>query len=128
METFAPPTMATRGRRGASSAFESAAISASNSGPAHATGACLATPWVEAWARWAVAKASLTYTSHRLASRRASPASFVVSPGMKRMFSNMTNAPGCAVRPSPQSAIRGVSRPNKAESLSATGAREQLSS
>ena len=44
VDTFEPPTIATNGRAGLSSAFESASNSPANSGPAHATGANLATP------------------------------------------------------------------------------------
>ncbi len=52
--------MAAMGRAGVASAFSRASSSAASSGPAQATGAKRATPWVEAWARWAVPKASIT--------------------------------------------------------------------
>ena len=51
VETLAPPTMATSGRAGFFSARVSASISAAISGPAQATFACLAMPWVVASAR-----------------------------------------------------------------------------
>ena len=47
-------------RLGADRALEMASISAASSGPAQATGANCATPWVEASARCAVPKASIT--------------------------------------------------------------------
>ena len=59
VETLAPPTMATDGRRGASSASFSACNSSASSGPA-AAGSSDATATIEAWARWAQEKASLT--------------------------------------------------------------------
>ena len=64
VDTFEPPTMATRGFAGADRARSSALSSATNSGPAQATSAYKPTPWVEACARWAVPKASITKTSH----------------------------------------------------------------
>jgi hypothetical protein len=60
VETFEPATIAARGRRGLSSARDSASISAASSGPAQARVANLAMPWVVASARCAVPKASLT--------------------------------------------------------------------
>ena len=56
---FAPPTIATTGRYGCPSALPSASSSACISRPASA-GRRWATPSVEAWARWAAEKASLT--------------------------------------------------------------------
>ncbi len=67
VDTFEPPTMATSGRAGLSSARPSASSSAASSGPAQATGARFATPCVEAWARCAVPKASMAKTSHSAA-------------------------------------------------------------
>ena len=67
--TFEPATMATSGRAGFSSARSSAASSPTSSGPAQATGAKRATPCVEASARCAVPKASMTKTSHSAAMR-----------------------------------------------------------
>ena len=60
VETFAPPTMAVMGRAGALKARSNASSSPASNGPAQATGANFATPWVEACARWAVANASMT--------------------------------------------------------------------
>ena len=60
VETFDPPTIATSGRAGCASALPSASSSAAISGPAQATGACLAMPCVVASARCAVPNASLT--------------------------------------------------------------------
>ena len=60
VETFDPPTIATSGRAGRSSARESASISAAISGPAHATVAKRAMPCVVASARCAVPNASFT--------------------------------------------------------------------
>ncbi len=60
VDTFDPPTMATSGRFGLSSAFSSASSSPVSSGPAQATGANFATPCVLASARCAVANASIT--------------------------------------------------------------------
>ena len=59
--------MATIGRAGLASALCRASSSSVSSMPAQATGANLATPWVEASARWAVPKASMTKTSHSAA-------------------------------------------------------------
>ena len=52
--------MATTGRAGLAIDFSKASNSAANKGPAQATGAKRATPWVEACARCAVPKASIT--------------------------------------------------------------------
>ena len=59
--------MAPTGALGVAIAFSRAFNSLANSGPAQATGANLATPWVEAWARCAVPKASITKISQSLA-------------------------------------------------------------
>ena len=67
VETFEPPTIATSGLAGRSSAWPSASSSRARSGPAHAIGACFATAWVEAWARWAVPKASIAKMSQSAA-------------------------------------------------------------
>ena len=57
--TLAPPRMAANGRPGASSSLREASSSRSISRPAYA-GRIFAMPTVEAWARCAVPKASLT--------------------------------------------------------------------
>ncbi len=61
-ETFAPPTIAANGLAGLSMSFESIASSRSIRKPAYA-GRSVAMPTVLAWARWAVPKASFTYSS-----------------------------------------------------------------
>ena len=60
VDTLEPATMATSGRFGLASAAPSASSSAAISGPAQATGANFAMPWVVASARCAVPNASLT--------------------------------------------------------------------
>ena len=60
VDTFAPPTIATSGRFGWSSALPRASSSAAINGPAHATGAYFAMPCVVASARCAVPNASFT--------------------------------------------------------------------
>ncbi len=60
VDTLEPATMASSGRAGFSSAVSSADSSLTSSGPAQATGANFATPWVLASARCAVPKASMT--------------------------------------------------------------------
>ena len=87
VETFEPPTTATSGRFGLSSARSSASSSAASSGPAQATGAASATPCVLASARCAVPKASMTNTSQSAAMRAASAGSSFFSPFRKRTFS-----------------------------------------
>ncbi len=128
VETFDPPTMATSGRLGASSAFSSASSSLVRSGPAQATGANLATPWVLASARCAVAKASMTYTSHNAAIRRASSSRFFFSPSLNRTFSSSTTWPGSQSTPSSQSRTSRTLTPRSSESRAATGASENSAS
>ena len=62
VETLAPPTMATTGRAGLPRPFSSASSSACMVRPAKAGSRC-ASPSVEAWARCAAEKASLTKMS-----------------------------------------------------------------
>ena len=97
VETFEPPTIATSGRAGFSSALSSASSSPTSSGPAQATLANRATPWVLASARCAVPNASITNTSHSAAIFRASFSSSFFSPLLKRTFSHSTALPGRAV-------------------------------
>ena len=59
-ETLAPPRMATHGRAGLVVTIPRYFSSFSMSSPAAACGAKWTMPSVEAWARWAVPKASLT--------------------------------------------------------------------
>ena len=94
VETLEPATIATSGRAGFASARSSASSSATSSGPAQATGANRATPWVLASARCAVPKASMTNTSHSAAIWRDSASSSFFSPLLKRTFSHSTTAPG----------------------------------
>ena len=100
VDTLEPATMATIGRAGLSSALPRASSSAASSGPAQATLANLATPWVEPSARCAVPKASITNTSHSAAYFCASSSAFFFSPLLKRTFSNSTIWPGCTSTPS----------------------------
>ena len=60
VDTLDPATIAISGRAGAASALPSASSSADISGPAQATVAYFAMPWVVASARCAVPNASLT--------------------------------------------------------------------
>ena len=76
-----------------------ASSSAASSGPAQATLANLATPWVEPWARCAVPKASITNTSHSAAYCCASSSVFFFSPLLKRTFSSSTSSPACTWTP-----------------------------
>ena len=59
-EILAPPTIATNGRAGSSRTRERAAISRAISGPAARSAKSLATPAVDACARWALPNASST--------------------------------------------------------------------
>ena len=92
-EILAPPRMATKGRSGSATALPRKAISFSIKEPATA-GRYLATPAVDACARWAVPKASLTYTSPSPASVLAKSGSLPSSSGWKRRFSKSTTSPG----------------------------------
>ena len=60
VETFDPATIAMSGRLGLARARPNASSSAASSGPAQATGANRAMPWVVASARCAVPNASFT--------------------------------------------------------------------
>ena len=120
--------MATSGRAGHARALPSASSSAQSNGPAQATGAKRATPWVDAWSRCAVPNASITYTSHSAAIRRASRSSSAFSPSRKRTFSQSTISPGATSRPSSQSPASRTSRPSNSPSRRATGASENAGS
>ena len=85
--TFAPPETSTNGRSTSPSSAPRFSSSASRSRPAYAGSRCV-TPSVEACARCAEPKASLTKRSQPSASSRAKSASFAVSPGSKRVFSS----------------------------------------
>jgi hypothetical protein len=67
VETLLPATMASSGRAGLASALSSASSSAISNGPPAACFAKRITPCVEACARCAVPKASMTNTSHSAA-------------------------------------------------------------
>ncbi|MPN05640.1 hypothetical protein SDC9_152891 [bioreactor metagenome] len=86
-DTLAPPKMATKGRLGLVRAPPITEISFSIRNP-HTAGRNFATPSVEAWARWADPKASLTYISARSASDLAKVGSFFSSSLWKRTFSS----------------------------------------
>ena len=115
--TFAPPSTPTSGRAGARRTDSSIVISRSNSRPAAERATWSATPTVEAFARWALPKASLTYASASAPSRAASAGSLSVSPASKRMFSSMTTSPSgmCSrsgrTRPPRRATRRAATRP-----------------
>ena len=125
VETFEPPTIATIGRFGLSNALVNASSSPVSRMPAHATGANLATPWVEASARCAVPKASITNTSHSPAYFRAVSSAFFFSPLLKRTFSSNTSSPAATSKPPLiQSLTRRTGFPSFLERSSATGLSE----
>src|SRR5690606_12583682 len=127
VETLLPATMASSGRAGLASALSSASSSAISSGPPAATGAKRITPWVEAWARCAVPKASMTNTSHSAAYFFASASSSLPSPTFMRQFSSSTTWPGLTSTPSTQSFTSGTSTPSSSDRRAATGASESAS-
>ena len=126
VETLEPATMASSGRAGCSSALASASSSAISSGPPAATGAKRITPWVEAWARWAVPKASMTNTSHSAAYFFDSASSSLFSPTFMRQFSSSTTWPAATSTPSTQSRSSGTSTPSSSDRRLATGASESV--
>ena len=75
-------------------------------------------------ARWAVPNASITYTSHSAAMRRASASSSAFSPSRKRTFSQSTISPGSTSRPSSQSSASRTWHPSSSPRRRATGASE----
>jgi len=128
VETLEPPTMATSGRAGLASALVSASSSSVNRMPAQATGAYLATPWVEASARWAVPKASMTKMSHNAAYFLAVSSLFFFSPLLVRQFSSSTTSPSATSKPPlTQSRITRTGLPSLAAITSATGLSESSS-
>ena len=112
--------MAISGRAGSSSAAASASSSATSSGPAQAMGAKRATPWVEAWARCALPKASMTKTSQSDAMFFASRSSSSFSPALKRTFSYRSSGSS----PASSQSTSGTWRPRSSPSARATGASE----
>jgi len=128
VDTLEPPTMATIGRAGLARALSRASSSSVSRMPAQATGAYLATPWVEASARCAVPKASMTNTSQSAAYFCAVSSTFFFSPLLTRQFSSTTSSPSATSKPpSTQSLIRRTGLPRRAAMLSATGFRETSS-
>mmetsp|Transcript_25106 Transcript_25106/g.53435 ORF Transcript_25106/g.53435 Transcript_25106/m.53435 type:complete len:239 (+) Transcript_25106:735-1451(+) len=99
VETLDPPTMATIGRAGSASALARLSSSLERRRPAHATGANFPAPWVEAWARWAVPKASMTKTSHKAAYFLDRVSQSFFSPSLKRTFSKSTTWPFATSKP-----------------------------
>ena len=128
--TFAPPSMATKGRTGFSRAPPITESSLPIRKPATA-GRYWATPAVEAWARCTVPKASDTYISAREASFLAKSGSFFSSSLWKRRFSRSSISPSLSspaifsVSLPMQSGAKLILTPGSSSlSLSATGARE----
>ena len=113
--------MATTGRAGFRSTRSSASSSAISSGPAQATGAYFATPWVLASARCAVPKASITKMSQSFAICFASAGEFFFSPGLKRTFSQRTTSPSVISKPFSHSRTSGTGWPSSSASRVATG-------
>gem|GEM_PF-6356946 len=117
--------MATIGRAGLSRALVRASSSSVSRMPAQAVGAYLAMPCVEASARWAVPKASMTKTSHRAAYFFAVSSTFFFSPLLKRQFSSSTTSPAATSKPpSTQSLITRTGLPSLAAITVATGLSE----
>ena len=125
--TFAPPSTATNGRLGSSSALPMTSSSLATRKPDTA-GRYAATPAVEAWARCTVPNASDTYSSAMAASALASAGSFFVSPGSKRVFSSSMISPplsaaALALASSPTTSwAKMTGLPKSFERCSATGA------
>ena len=114
-DTFAPPNTAANGRAGDSNAAPSICSSRAISSPATA-GRCAVTPTVEACARCAAPKASLTNRSASEASIREKSASFFSSPGWNLKFSSSSTPPG---RSSPTA--RSTSGPTQSGAYSTRG-------
>ena len=127
-DTLAPPRIAMKGCSGFSSALDRYATSFCMRKPMPAGRRC-ATPSVEACARWAAPKASLTYRSLPAASALAKTGSFFFSPGWKRRFSRRMTSPSfmavTAVSTSgpTQSARHATGRPINSERRLPAGAR-----
>ena len=120
--------MATIGRAGLANALVSASSSSVSRMPAQATGANLATPCVEASARCAVPKASMTKMSHSAAYFFAVSSTFFFSPLLTRQFSSSTTSPSATSKPPfTQSRITRTGLPSLADITSATGWSESSS-
>ena len=91
-DTFAPPSMATKGLSGFSSALPIIEISFSIKYPA-TDGRKSAIPAVDECALCAVPNASFTNISPRLANFSANPLSFLVSPFTNLTFSKSKTSP-----------------------------------
>ena len=85
--TLAPPSTATNGRQGDSINSDSTSTSRASNRPA-ADGSRPGGPTTDAWARWAVPNASLTYSSWPSTSRSTKLGSSASSPGSNRRFSS----------------------------------------
>ena len=128
VDTFEPPTMASIGRTGSCRDFPRVSNSLLSKGPAQARRAARTTPSVDAWARWAVPNASMTYTSHKPAMVRARVSSLLVSPRLNLTFSQRTTWPASTSTPSSQPDFKLTSIPNNSLRRAATGCRENCSS
>ena len=127
VETLEPPTIASIGRSGSVKPLSSSNNSRLNRGPAQADGAYRITPSVDAWARWAVPKASITNMSHKVAMFRAKASSLLFSPALKRTFSHKTTSPGSMSKPPSQFFCNLTGLPSRPDRCSATGAIENSS-
>ena len=133
VETLAPPTIATTGRAGLPRPFSNASSSACMVLPAKA-GRWRASPSVEACARWAAEKASLTKMSPFFADSSAKAGSFFSSPLWKRVFSSSRMSPSASLATASaatgpmQSAAKATGRPMIPATASAIGASENSGS
>ena len=131
-EILAPPRIATKGRLGLASASPRYCNSFCIRKPATAGLRMWATPSVDACARWADPKASLTYKSPRAAKVRARPGSFCSSPGQKRVFSTRATPPRgkrlVAGTPVAGSGMNSTGAPNNPSRVGRICAREYLGS
>jgi hypothetical protein len=133
-EILEPPSMPMNGRSGSRSASSRNRSSLPMSSPATASPPrsimARASPEVEAWARWATPKASLTKRSPRAAHEAASAGSFASSPARNRVFSSSATPPAGSSETSaatPSGSASGMKRtgsPSNSDSRAATGARD----
>ena len=131
-ETLEPPRIATKGRTGLSTALPRKSISFSIRYPTTAVSTNFVTPTLEQCALWAVPNASLTNTSQIDARSLLNSSPFLVSSGLKRVFSRRITSPSfiaatAALALSPttvSSAANLTSCPRSSVSLFATGASE----
>ncbi len=131
-DTFAPPSIATKGRSGFSTASPKNLSSFSIRKPETLVSIKWVTPSVEACARCAVPKASFTYISPNEASAFAKLSSFASSSLWKRRFSSSITSPSFSsaasfLASSPITSLDILTGLFKSsESLTATGASEYL--